>query len=235
MATISRSAGSPWKSVKRQLVMQIAGEMGSSSTGALRLEESQPSKSGVSFRRPLVASMDTSQTEIAETMERPRKEAKGAASAAPALIQIHAWVSRTAAPIFSRFRIPNFASVGEIGQNLGGAGCAPEERNPSPARKGNQLGRRSAIPSNHDALLFVRDVFNDREAFCLKFRHAHLDFPKVGSTIPEGKRSPGVCSHPECRLQMPVAPGASLHEPTGQGPFPPPAMAPNRAAENRIP
>jgi hypothetical protein len=70
VATIRRSAASLWNAGKRQLAMQIAGEIGSNSTGAARFVATQTSKSGKSSNRHLSASIETSQTEIADTIQR---------------------------------------------------------------------------------------------------------------------------------------------------------------------
>jgi hypothetical protein len=145
--------------------MQIPGEIGSSSTGRLRFSEIQVSTSGVSSKRPFLASMATSQTEIAETMDRPRNVAALRASGAPALIQTQACVSSTAAPICSRGCIPNFARGVDVAKNPGAVGGAPEEGRFRRPFKGNHLGSRAPIPGDHDAFLFICDVFDDREAF----------------------------------------------------------------------
>ncbi len=50
--TIRRVAGSPWNSDRRELAMQMAGEIGSSSTGRLRFTDIQVSTSGVRSMRP---------------------------------------------------------------------------------------------------------------------------------------------------------------------------------------
>ena len=44
VATMIRSAGSPWNSDKRELAIQMAGESGSSSAGRLRFSESKKRK-----------------------------------------------------------------------------------------------------------------------------------------------------------------------------------------------
>jgi len=145
--------------------MQIAGEIGSNSTGAVRFFEIQTSKSGASSKRPFSASIETSQTEMADTMQRPRKVAAATASEAPALIQSQACVSSTAAPMLARFCIPSFPSAVEVSQNLGRMGSAPEERRACAACEWNNLGGGASVPSNHDPLFFVCDVLHNREAF----------------------------------------------------------------------
>jgi len=52
VATMRRSAGSPWNSDKRELAMQMAGESGSSSTGRFRFADIQVSTSGARSRQP---------------------------------------------------------------------------------------------------------------------------------------------------------------------------------------
>lgn len=176
VATIRRSAGSPWNAGRRQLAMQIDGEIGSSSTGAVRFVEIQTSRSGASSKRPFSASIETSQTVMGETMQRPRKDAAARASGAQALIQTQACVSRTAAPILSRCRIPDFTRTGEVAQDPGRVGSSPEQGSARSACKGNHLGGGAAVPGNHHALLFVRDVFNNREALRFKLGHAQFHF-----------------------------------------------------------
>ena len=168
VATMRRSAGSPWNSDKQELAMQMAGESGSSSTGRFRFADIQVSISGARSRRPFWTSMANSQTEMAKTIHRPRKFAALEASGAPALIQTHARVSSTAAAICSRLCIPDFACVVEVAKNSGGMRGAPEEWGFWRTLKRNHLGRRSPISGNHNAFFFVCDVFDDREALAFK-------------------------------------------------------------------
>ena len=49
VATMRRSAGSPWNSDKRELAMQMAGESGSSSAGRFRFADIQETEKQTAY------------------------------------------------------------------------------------------------------------------------------------------------------------------------------------------
>ena len=120
-------------------------------------------------------SIQTSQTEMAETIAWPWKVFAEAARGSPALIQIQAWVSRTAARRDSSSSTPRFAERrNDIAEDFGVFCSAAEEGWSRNIIKWNHLSGGLAVTGDDHAAFFLRDGFDDAEAGCFKASHGHL-------------------------------------------------------------